>query len=385
MDEAAYAERLRLFNEAPENIEAFLDVARIFAAEENFMIGLRLFADLIEPEQAARAYSALAATLAHASLEAVERFFAAEHGRVSQGRCVVLALGKFGSCEMTATSDLDLVLLYDFDAAQPESDGAKPLHATVYYTRLTQRLIAALTAPTRRGKLFEVDMRLRPSGRQGPLATRIGSFRAYQAGEAEVWEHMALTRARPVAGDPSLAEEACGIIQRSIFVARDLDALARAVREMRARIGKEKGDGDGWDLKLAAGGLLDIEFTAQFLALAHGHSEPSLRVAATRDILVHAAQAGLLDAKKAETLTGALSLYGNVTQWLRLALEAGADPRQAAQGVKRRLANASNLPDFVLLERELATTRKQVRRIFNQLLSLQGRRMGYGANESRRV
>jgi glutamate-ammonia-ligase adenylyltransferase len=369
MDEAAYAERLSLFNEAPENIEAFLDVARVFAAEENFMIGLRLFAGLIEPEQAARAYSALAATLARASLEAVERFFAAGHGRVPGGRCVVLALGKFGSREMTATSDLDLVLLYDFDAAKPDSDGAKPLHATVYYTRLTQRLIAALTAPTRRGKLFEVDMRLRPSGRQGPLATQIGSFRAYQAGEAEIWEHMALIRARLVAGDPSLAGETREIIERSLFVARDLDALAKAVRDMRALIGKEKGEGDGWDLKLAAGGLLDIEFIAQFLALAHGHSEPSLRANSTHDILVHAAQAGLLDAKTAETLTGALSLYGNVTQWLRLALEAGADPRQAAQGVKRRLSNASNLPDFALLERELATTRKQVRRIFNQLLS----------------
>jgi glutamate-ammonia-ligase adenylyltransferase len=379
MDEEACAERFALRNEAPENIEAFLDAARAFAAEENFMIGLRLFAELIEPEQAAQAYSALAGTLLRASLEAVERFFAADHGRVPQGRCVVLALGKFGSNEMTATSDLDLVLLYDFDAGKPESDGAKPFHATVYYTRLTQRLIAALTAPTRRGKMYEVDMRLRPSGRQGPLATQIGSFRAYQASEAEVWEHMALTRARPVAGDPALAEEARGIIERSLFVARDLEALARAVREMRALIGKEKGDGDGWDLKLAAGGLLDIEFIAQFLALAHGLEHPSLRATATRDILVHAAQAGLLDAKMAETLTGALSLYGNVTQWLRLALEQGADPRKAALGVKRRIANASGLPDFALLERELAATRKEVRRIFNLILSRDGRRMDYGA------
>ncbi|WP_294538690.1 bifunctional [glutamine synthetase] adenylyltransferase/[glutamine synthetase]-adenylyl-L-tyrosine phosphorylase [uncultured Rhodoblastus sp.] len=381
MDEAAYAGRLGLIIGEAENIEAFLDVARGFAAEENFMIGLRLFAGQIEPDQAAQAYSALAATLVRASLKAVEGFFAAEHGRIQHGRCVVLALGKFGSVEMTATSDLDLVLLYDFDAQKPESDGAKPLHATLYYTRLTQRLIAALTAPTRRGKLFEVDMRLRPSGRQGPLATQIGSFRAYQAGEAEIWEHMALTRARPVAGDPDLAEVSRDIVERSIFVARDLKALAKAVREMRALVAREKGEGDSWDLKRAAGGLLDIEFIAQFLALGHGFEEKSLRATATRDILVHAARVGLLDAKTAETLTGALSLYGNVTQWLRLALDVGADPRRAAQGVKRRISAASGLPDFALLERELAATRKEVRRIFSRLLSRQGRPLDYGALE----
>ncbi len=382
---AAYAERLALFHDAPENIETFLDAARAFAAEENFMIGLRLFAGLIEPDQAAQAYSALAATMVRASLDSVERFFAAEHGRVPGGRCVVLALGKFGSREMTATSDLDLVLLYDFDAEKPESDGAKPLHATVYYTRLTQRLIAALTAPTRRGKLFEVDMRLRPSGRQGPLATQIASFRAYQLSEAEVWEHMALTRARAVAGDAGLAEEAQAIIESSIFIPRDPAALAKAVRDMRALIGQQKGEGDSWDLKLAAGGLLDIEFIAQYLALAHGGEAPSLRVTATRDILAAAGRAGFLDAETTEALLKALSLYGNVTQWLRLALSPGADPRQAADGVKRRIANASGLPDFALLERELAETRKEARRIFARILTKVGRRMEDGASESRRV
>ena len=385
MDEAAYAERLALFHEAPESLESFLDSARVFAAEENFMIGLRLFAGLIEPDQAALAYSALAAIMLRACLARVEQPFAAEHGRVPGGRCVVLALGKLGSREMTATSDLDLVLLYDFDQERPESDGDKPLHAIVYYTRLTQRLIAALTAPTRRGRLFEVDMRLRPSGRQGPLATQIASFRAYQAGEAEVWEHMALTRARPVAGDPDLAEEARAIIAASLYKPRDRDKLAKAVRDMRALIAQEKGAHQGWDLKLAAGGLLDIEFIAQYLALSHGVDHPALCVTATRDILAAARRARLLDADSAETLAKALALYANVIQWLRLALVAGADPRQSAEGVKRRIANASGLPDFALLERELAATRKDVRRIFTQVLARDGRRMDYGAGETRRV
>ena len=212
-------------------------------------------------------------------------------------------------------------------------------------------------------------MRLRPSGRQGPLATQIGSFRAYQAEQAEVWEHMALTRARPVAGDPNLAEEAQAIIANTLFRPRDTRKLAKAVRDMRALIAKEKGESHGWDLKLAAGGLLDVEFIAQFLALAHGGAFPALRVPFTRDILAAARRENILEAETSQRLGDALALYGNVTQWLRLALDAGADPRHAAEGVKRRIATASGLPDFALLERELALTRKDIRRIFMQLLA----------------
>ncbi len=216
-------------------------------------------------------------------------------------------------------------------------------------------------------------MRLRPSGRQGPVATQIASFRAYQAEQAEVWEHMALTRARPVAGDESLAGETREIIANTLFradlVGDDRRNLAKAVRDMRALIAREKGESDGWDLKLAAGGLLDVEFVTQYFALAHGGGAPSLRDTATRKILEAAAREKILHEATAARLIDALALYGNVTQWLRLALEPGADPRQAAEGVKRRIANASGLPDFALLERELAATRKQVRRIFNQLLT----------------
>jgi glutamate-ammonia-ligase adenylyltransferase len=369
MDVADFSRRLALFHgEEDPALEAFLDSARVFAAEENFMIGLRLFAGSIEPDQAAGAYAALAETMIAACLARVRLGFAEEHGVPPGGRCVVLGLGKLGSRELTATSDLDLVLLYDFDPERPDSDGKKPLHAKVYYTRLTQRLIAALTAPTRRGKLYEVDMRLRPSGNQGPVATQFAAFRAYQQGEAEVWDHMALTRARVVAGDESLAQEAREFVDATLYRARDAQALAKSVREMRALIGKEKGETQAWDLKLAAGGLLDIEFIAQLLALAQGAEHPALRTTATRDILA-AARGDVLEAATATRLIEALALYSNVTQWLRLALDSGADPRQAAEGVKRRIAAASGLPDFSLLERELAMTRKEVRKIFMQMLS----------------
>ncbi|MGO8739294.1 bifunctional [glutamine synthetase] adenylyltransferase/[glutamine synthetase]-adenylyl-L-tyrosine phosphorylase [Rhodoblastus sp.] len=368
MEVADFAARLAPFRDADSGFEAFLDAARDFAREENFLIGLRLFSGLIEPDQAARAFSALAEAIVRACLARVEKHFAAEHGVVVGGRCVVLGLGKLGSREMTASSDLDLVLLYDFDPGRPDSEGGRPLHATAYYTRLTQRLIAALTAPTRRGKIFDVDMRLRPSGRQGPLATQYASFRAYQASEAEIWEHMALTRARPVAGAESLAAEAVLTIEDNLFVARDRDELAQAARDMRALIAKEKGEDDPWNLKLASGGLLDVEFIAQFLALGYGAEFLGLRRTATADILAAARKAGILDPETTQFLLKALALYAKVTQWLRLALGEGADPRHAAQGVKRRIAAAAGLPDVALLERELAETRKGVRRVFGRVL-----------------
>ncbi|MBB4198659.1 bifunctional glutamine synthetase adenylyltransferase/deadenyltransferase [Rhodoblastus sphagnicola] len=367
-DEEDYLRRLEGFHESGSSLEDFLDIARTFATEEKFLIGLRLFAELIEPEQAARSYSALAGALIRACLTRVEEVFVAEHGGPPGGRFAVLGFGKLGSREMTATSDLDLVAVYDFDPENPESDGAKPLHASVYYGRLTQRLIAALSAPTRRGKLFSVDMRLRPSGNQGPVAARLSTFGAYQAEHAEIWEHMALTRARPIAGDASLREDVRAIIDSTLFVKRDFALLAKEALTMRRLIEKEKGFAGPWDLKLAPGGLLDIEFIAQTLALAHGFKKRSFRTQGTAEILA-AASGRALDPDVAARLGEALALFSKVTQWLRLSLGEGADPAQAAEGVKRRLAVAAGLPDFSRLERDLAERRKEVRRIFEAFMA----------------
>src|SRR5208282_5154843 len=183
-------------------------------------------------------------------LKRVEDAFADDHGAVSGGRMAVVAMGKLGSHEMTAASDLDLILIYDFPADAGESDGPRPLGAGLYYSRLTQRLLAALTAPTRAGKLYEVDMRLRPSGRKGPLATQFSAFALYQRNEAETWEHMALTRARVVAGDKNLAADVARAIHNTLTRERDPAAVAHEVAKMRALIAKEKGDRDAWDLKL---------------------------------------------------------------------------------------------------------------------------------------
>ena len=366
--EAAYEGRIGEILERAGATEAFLDDIREIAKEEMFLIGVRVLSGALDPAAAGPAYSALACAVVRACLAHVERVFEDDHGRVPGGRCVVIGMGKLGSREMTATSDLDLILLYDFDERSPEFDGRRPLHAAQYYTRLTQRLISALTVSTRRGGLYEVDMRLRPSGRQGPVATKLGSFRDYQASEAETWELMALTRARVIAGEASLADDVLDVIAQALRREREDAVLRRDVREMRELIAREKGESDPWDLKLASGGLIDLEFIAQYLTLRHAHARPDVMNVSVPAVLSHAGANGLLTPGQADTLVGAHALYTRVMQMLRLTIGEAFEPSKVAPGVLRRIAFAANAPDFRAVESEIAERRTQVRHIFNALL-----------------
>ena len=348
--------------------EDFLDRARDLFLEEGFLISLRFLAQTYDAARAAQAYSELAEALVQATLARVETDFATEHGHVAGGACVVLAFGKLGSREMTAVSDLDLVLLYDFDENTPESDGPRKLHAVQYYTRLTQRLVSALTVRTRRGPLYDVDMRLRPSGRKGPLATQISSFISYQKSEAETWEHMALTRVRVIAGDVALRQRADAEIRHTLSQKPDLATLKNDVYSMRQLIAKEKGEADPFDLKLASGALMDIEFIAQYLVLAHAHDHPALLQPATVDVLIAARGAGVLALQSANILIEAHRLYSAIMQVLRLAIDGPLNPVKTAAGILKRIANVAELPDFHTLERSLSETRKSVRQIFVEML-----------------
>src|SRR5262249_53220268 len=158
--------------------------------------------------------------------------FVAQYGEIKGQRTAVLAMGRLGSREMTASSDLDLILIYDFDHDHPDSNGPKSLHGAQYFARLTQRLIGAFTARTNYGVLYDIDMRLRPSGRSGPVATRLDAFAQYQEKEAWTWEHMALTRARVISGPPDLAAQIEGIIRDVLTRPRQRDLIADDVLEM---------------------------------------------------------------------------------------------------------------------------------------------------------
>jgi glutamate-ammonia-ligase adenylyltransferase len=368
VDEAPARRRAEAYLAPSRDYEDALNRARDYAAEEKFLIGVRLLSGALDADMAASAYSALAGALVAALLARVEAAFSLEHGAVAGGRVAVLAMGKLGSREMTAASDLDLIVIYDFAEGASASDGRRPLAPALYYARLTQRLVAALTAPTKAGKLYEVDLRLRPSGRQGPLATSLAAFARYQREEAETWEHMALTRARVAAGDATLAHDIEAVARQTLSRARDQGALARDIADMRAIIAKEKGDKGAFDLKLAQGALIDVEFLAQYLILAHAGRRPALLRPETRAALAEATQAGLLSPDDGAALTDAHRLMTAVTQVLRLTLPDDAAPEDAAAGVKRRIAAAAGAPDFARLTAELAEARARVRAIFARIL-----------------
>ncbi len=368
-DDEAMGERVETFVTQGQSYEDALNRARDFAAEETFHIGLNLLSGRLDPDRAGRAYSALAQGLIAALLKRVLDAFAAEYGRIRGGRVAIVALGKLGSREMTAASDLDLLLIYDFPADASESDGRRRLGPGVYYARLTQRLISALTAPTKAGCLYEVDMRLVSSGGFGkPLATQFASFQLYQQDEAETWEHMALTRARFVAGDASLGANVAKTVRQTLTREREPAKISRETRAMRALIAKEKGDADVWDLKLALGGLIDIEFIAQYLQLAFAHDYPAILDVSTRKVVEEAGRARLVTPEQAEILIDAHRLYTDATQFMRLSTSGSFDPAKAAAGVKRRIAAASGFPDFEAFAAALGDARKRVRSVFEAIV-----------------
>jgi len=352
-----------------EQYEDFLDAARLIAQENIFLIGVRALSGAIDPVDCGPAFTALADCLLEATLAHVRQAFEAEYGHVAGGRVAVIAMGKLGSREMTATSDLDLVIVYDFDAEKPESDGRRSLHAVQYYTRLTQRLISALTVATRRGQLYDVDMRLRPSGKKGPVAVQLSSFVQYQREEAETWEKMAITRARPICGDATLRVDLDAAIKDSLCGARDRGTLSRDIRDMRELIAKEKGDRDRADLKLYRGGLLDVEFIAQFLVLAHAAAHRDILVVGTADILRRAAAAGLVTQDDAEALLTAHRLYTDVIQMQRVLLPVDLKPDTAPAAVRRRIATSAGLPDEKQLDADVAERAVAVAAIFRRLLA----------------
>jgi glutamate-ammonia-ligase adenylyltransferase len=348
--------------------EDLLERIRMFGLEYMFLIGVRILTGTVTARQAGQAFAGLADAVIRAVHRAVGDNFAKTHGHMRNEESAVIAMGKLGGYEMTATSDLDLILVYDFDDENPESDGARPLYGAQYFARLTQRLINSLTAQTNYGALYQVDMRLRPSGRAGPLATQLDGFLQYQENEAWTWEHMALTRARVVSASPAFRKRVEDVIAGILQRPRDAMLTAGDVVEMRTAIAKEKGDSARWDLKYVAGGLVDIEFIAQYLQLVHAHRVPDILETSTARVLDKARALNVLAVEDAEVLRPAVQLYHDLTQILRLCLPDAFDPKKVGAGLLRLLARAADVPDFATLEATLSDTQRKVRASFVRIL-----------------
>ena len=300
--------------------EDVLDLTRRWANDRKFQIGVQLLQGRIEGARSGRHFSAVADVVIAALLPRVEAEFARQHGRIEGGRFLVLGLGKLGSSELNQLSDLDLIFLYAVPDGVEASDGAKPLAYTTYYARLGQRLINALQAPTGEGNLYEVDMRLRPSGNAGPIATSLDGFLKYHDDQAWTWERMALTRARTVAGDASFGREVEGAIKAILTRPRDPDRLLLDVDDMRIRIEKAHPKPLAWDAKHRRGGLVDLEFVAQYLQLRVGPEEAGVLAPPTAAAFRKLVAAHRLDAEVGAELLDGLQFWQQLQGVLRVAL-----------------------------------------------------------------
>lgn len=347
-----------------------LDRARIFTQEQQFLIGARVLSGTISVLETQALYSNLADVVIAGMLRVVESEVARTHGRIANGEVTVLAMGKLGGREMTPSSDLDLILIYRIPDVLQNSDGDKPLPASQYYIRLTQRLIAALSAPTGEGVAYEVDLRLRPSGKAGPLATELGAFEAYQNDQAWVWEHMALTRARTIGGSEALRLKVQETVSHVLQSGADATKLRQEALDMNTRLHEAKQANGPFDTKTSLGGLIDIEFLVQYWQLLNAKDHPEILKGHTGYGLLQLEKEGLLLSSELKTLHRSYELYSAVLQIFRLCFEGDVDVMTAPSEMIARLCNFADVPNQNELENKLRDSQLAVRDIFERYLGM---------------
>lgn len=320
-----------------DDLEGKLDEARRWVAENQFLIGVGLLERTLAPAMARKCYSLLADLVVPALTQATQEAFSRRHGRVPGGELIILALGRYGSANLTAGSDLDIVFLFTGEHDTP-SDGPSPLSAAHYFNRLAQRVITALSAKTAAGGLYEVDTRLRPSGQQGLLAVTVESFLTYQRRDAWTWEHMALTPARVIVGP----EEPCAALLESIADVvrqpRDPAKLKKQVLEMRAEMDAHRPASSVWDVKRRPGGLIDLEFIAQYLTLREAARGALPPLGAPGAALAALTQTDLLPSDVSARLAEAYDCLSAVQSVLRVGFDAPPETREINAGMAGTLA-----------------------------------------------
>jgi len=347
--------------------EDILDATRRWNADRRFQIGVQLLRGVIGAGDAARCFSDVADAVLQTLIPEVIREFEKAHGRVAGGALCVLALGKLGSRELTPSSDLDLIFVYGADAPDATSDGARSLAVSQYFSRLGQRIINAVMSMTAEGTLYEIDMRLRPSGNKGPVATALDGFERYYEETAWTWEHMAMVRARVVFETGAIGERVRAVVQKATTKARDAKTTASEVAAMRGRIEKAYGTECIWAIKQVAGGQVDVDFLAQYLVLAHGANHPAVVSTDAVRVFEEAGALGLIDAADASALADAKRLYRDLQTFLALTIEGDMTDAKAdkfSAPLREGLAEITESASYEDLTVRLRRTEETVRDIF---------------------
>ena len=339
-----------------DDYEARLDAIRRETGEGRFVLGLRLIEAENPPIDIARILSNMAEAAIRLAVKAASDEFARQHGVIAGSELLVLGLGRLGGGMLTHASDLDMIYLFtgDFDA---QSDGARPLGATLYFNRLASRVNAALSVPTAQGALYEVDTRLRPQGAQGPLAVSVEAFAKYQRESAWTWEHMALTRSRVLVGSDSARDAVNAIIAAVLSTPRSDDEVCASVLQMRGNMARHKPAKGALDVKLLRGGLVDVEFLTHFQQLRFASDHASDNPAMLSPEL----------AKAIESLAALNLLPGEILEAHRLMADVliasrllAPDRKEPPKAAAKALARACNRTHYAELMHDLAVARKNV-------------------------
>ncbi|WP_370154966.1 bifunctional [glutamine synthetase] adenylyltransferase/[glutamine synthetase]-adenylyl-L-tyrosine phosphorylase [Ferrovibrio sp.] len=354
---------------AARDFQDVLDWTRRWTHELKLQVGIGLLRGLLDGVAAGRALSAVADVVLAELFGHVAAEFAAQHGTIRGAKAAIAGFGRLGSRELTLESDLDLVLVFDCPKNAGESDGERPLTPGLYYTRLCQRFINAITAMTGEGRLYEVDMRLRPSGNAGPVAIGFDGYAAYHRDEAWTWEHMALTRARVVMGAPPLAKKIDKLHHDMLTRKRDPRKLLADVASMRARMAAQHPGAGPWDLKAQRGGTVDLEFIVQYLLLRHGAAKPAVLHSHPLEALEAMAAAKLLKPDQAATLSAAARLYATLLAATRLAgREEAGDPARWPPALAKRLPQLLGCDGLDTLTARLERMQADVHALFVALV-----------------
>ena len=344
-------------------LEDTIALTRHFVSEEHFRIGVAQLEGRLDVDAAGLARTALADAALSTILGAVVANHTERYGWLRGIAFAVVLLGKGGGREMMPGSDLDLMLIYDRPEEVEESQGPKPLAPSQWIGRLVTAFTGALTAQGVEGPMYRVDMRLRPSGNQGPVAVSLGAFRAYHADRAWTWEQMALTRARVVAGVDQFRPVVEAALSEALRPRRTPEVLRQDALEMRRRLLRDLPPQGAWDMKLRPGGQMEVEFVTQVLQLIHLAERPDLRSTTTRFALRSLVELGVLPPEDGATLVKADHLWRTIQSILRLTVGPVTAP-EVAEASARILLAATGETTMHDLRARMDRTAALVRRIF---------------------
>ncbi len=349
---------------AARGFEDEIDSIRRFKNEKQFQVGVQLITHRTDPLVASRCLSNIADICIEAILQKVEVNFAARQPELRTNRLAVIVLGRLGAQELTFGSDIDMVFVYDTDE---QNALLPPSHSL--YNKLSQRFISAVTSLTKQGRLYEVDTRLRPSGGDGLLAVSTGAFEKYFQEAAWTFELMAFTRARVITGSEDLKKRVEDIIGQNIMRRHSAETLSQDIFSLRAKITREFGSDNPWNLKYVHGGLMDLDFLAQYFVLLHAHTHPAIIASSSGEVFCNLVRHKLMDAGQGETLAEAHGFFGSLFTLLRLCGGSVLDEKTAPDGLKHIIAKILQLPDFERVRTKLLTTVATVSQHFNKVVS----------------